>query len=261
MQATEEEKHTLLEGDSNTVRTTSIADLNGTLQPVRREIVDMKSISTNMEETNTTVMLPSVYGGFAPAMKVHELQKPGANGTIESQQTMLLLDGAGNWQAREIRQSTVRRGANDPSTEEHFFRRDAEDKLSEFSHVVSKESESASGETRNMVEIFALETPGTTPDGSLHLVERSTSTHRTNATGEQIEKQVDQVNPGDPRSGLRVSVLVDGRMVFAPSGEQSTVTIRKRDLNGNFGIVSVDTTKSDKVLTIQFQQTPAEKPK
>ena len=87
VQVTEEEKHTLLEGDSNTVRITSNADLNGTLQPVRREIVETKKIGTDMEETNTTVMLPSINGGFAPALKTHELQKPGANGTIESQKT------------------------------------------------------------------------------------------------------------------------------------------------------------------------------
>jgi hypothetical protein len=260
VQVTEEEKHTL-NGDSNTVRTTFIADLNGTLQPMRREIVETRSIGTNLEETNTTVMLPSFYGDFAPAMKVHELQKAGANGTIESQQTMLVLDGTGNWQAREIRQSTIRPGVNSRNTEEHFFRRDAEDKLSEFSHVVSKESESASGETRNMVEIYSLDTLGTTPDGSLHLVERSTSTHRTHATGEQIEKQVDQVNPGDPRSGLRVSVLVDGRMVSAPSGEPSIVTIRKRDANNNFGVLTVETTKSDRLATIQGQQAPAENTK
>jgi len=261
VQVTEEERHTLLDGGSNAVRITSNADLNGTLQPVRREIVDTKSIGTDMEETNTTVMLPSIYGGFAPAMKTHELQMPGANGTIESQKTMLLLDGAGNWQAREIRQSAITQGVNNRNTEEHVFRRDAEGKLSEFSHVVSKESESASGETRNTVEIYSLDTPGTTPDGSLHLVERSTSTHRTSATGEQItEKQVDQVNPGDPGSGLRVSVLVDGRMVPGPSGEQSTVTIRERDSNGNFGVVVVETTKSDRIPTIQVQQTPAEKP-
>jgi hypothetical protein len=36
--------------------------------------------------------------------------------------------------------------------------------------------------------------------------------------------------------------------------------VRLRDLNGNFEVLEVDTTKSDKVLTIQFQQTPAEKP-
>jgi hypothetical protein len=77
VQVTEEERHTLPEGDSNTVRITSIADLNGTLQPVRREIVKTKKIGSDMEETNTTVMLPSINGGFAPAMKTHELQKPG----------------------------------------------------------------------------------------------------------------------------------------------------------------------------------------
>jgi hypothetical protein len=253
VQVIEEETHTLPDGDSNTVRTTSITDLNGTLQPVRREIVDAKSIGTNTEETNTTVMLPSFYGGFAPAMKMHEVQKRSADGTIEAQETMLLPDGAGNWQAREIRQSTSRRGDNNRSTEEHLFRRDAEDKLSEFSHVVSKEYESASGETRHTVEIYALDTPGTTPDGSLHLVERSTSSHRTSASREQIQTQVAQVNPGDPGSGLRISVLVDGRMVPGPAGEQSTVTIRKRDSTDNFGVLTVETTKSDRLATIQGQ--------
>jgi hypothetical protein len=155
VQVTEEERRTLLDGNSNAVRITSNADLNGTLQPVRCEIVETKSIGTDMEETNTTVMLPSIDGGFAPAMKTHDLQRPGANGTLESQKTMLLLDGAGNWQAHEMRQSTIRQGVNNRNTEQHAFRRDAEGKLSEFSHVVSKESESASGETRNLVEIYS----------------------------------------------------------------------------------------------------------
>jgi len=57
-----------------------------------------------------------------------------------------------------------------------------------------------------------------------------------------------------------VSVLVDGKIVPEPSGEQSTVTIRARDSNGSFGIVSVDTTKADRIPTVQIQQTPAEKP-
>jgi hypothetical protein len=57
-----------------------------------------------------------------------------------------------------------------------------------------------------------------------------------------------------------VSVLVDGKIVPEPSGEQSTVTIRARDSNGSFGVVSVDTTMADRIPTIQVQQTPAEKP-
>lgn len=260
VQLIEEETHTLPDGDSNTVRTTSIADLNGTLQPVRREIVETRSTVANMKETNTTVMLPSFYGGFAPAMKVHEVEERSANGTIESQKMMLVPDGAGNWQARESRQSTTRPGVKSLTAEEHFFHRDAEDKLSEFSHVVSKESESASGETHRLVETYALDTPGTTPDGSLHLVERSTSTHHSSATSEQVQKQVDQVNPGDPGSGLRVSVLVDGRMVPGPSGEQSTVIIRKLDVNGMFGIVTVETTRSERVATAEDLQGQGENP-
>ncbi|MGA9495329.1 MAG: hypothetical protein WBV41_05705 [Terriglobales bacterium] len=48
-------------------------------------------------------------------------------------------------------------------------------------------------------------------------------------------------------------------MQSAPSGFDATRTVRLRDLNGNFEVVEVDTTKFDKVLTIQVQQTPAEK--
>jgi len=103
--------------------------------------------------------------------------------------------------------------------------------------------------------------PGYSRDGSLHLVERKTSTEGSSSAGERAtEQKVEQTNPGDPGAGLRVSVLVDGRMVPGPSGEQSTVNIRARDVNGSFAIVSVETTRSDKIPTFQVQQAPPEKP-
>ena len=161
----------------------------------------------------------------------------------------------------EIRQATTRQEGTNRTTEERVSRLDSEGKLGEVSHVVSKESESTSGEKRSVVETYSVDVPGTTRDGSLHLVQRKTSTESSSSTGEQAtEQKVEQTNPGDPGSGLRVSVLVDGRTVPGPSGFQATITIRLRDSNGNFGVVSVDTTKSDKVPTIQVQQTPAEKP-
>ena len=111
------------------------------------------------------------------------------------------------------------------------------------------------------METYSIDVPGTTRDGRLHLVERKTSTGSSSSTSERAtEQKVEQTNPGDPGSGLRVTVLVDGKIVPGPSGEQSTVTIRARDSNDNFGIVSVDTTKADRVPTIQIQQTSAEKP-
>jgi hypothetical protein len=111
------------------------------------------------------------------------------------------------------------------------------------------------------VETNSIDVPGAARDGRLHLIERKTSTESSSSTGKRAtEQRVEQTNPADPSSGLRVTVLVDGRTVPGPSEEQSTVTIRARDSNGKFGIVSVDTTKADRVPTIQVQQTPAEKP-
>jgi hypothetical protein len=261
VQVTEEEKHILPGDGANIVRVTYNPDVNGRLQPVQREIVETKKIEKGLEETNTTVMLPNVNGGLSPAYKTHEVRKRSANNTVESQKTTLLHDGAGNWQVNEVRQTTTRQEGTNRTTDERVSRLDSEGKLGEVSHVVSKESESTAGEKRSLVETHSIDVPGTARDGSLHLIERKTSTEHSSSTGEQAtEQRVEQTDPGDPGLDLRVSVLVEGRMVPGPAGEQSTVTIRARDSNGKFGIVAVDTTKADRIPTIHVQQTPAEKP-
>ena len=261
VQVTEEEKHSLPGDGSNTVRVTYNPDVDGKLQPVQREIVESKKIAEDLEETKRTVMLSSIDGGLAPAFKTHELRKRAANDTVETEKTTWLPDVNGKWQLSEIRHNIETQGAKDRSIEERVSRPDAEGKLGQISRVVSQETEDASGEKRSVVETYSIDVPGTTRDGSLHVVERKTSTERSSSTGERATAQkVEQINPGDPGSGLRMSVLVDGKIVPEPSGEQSTVTIRARDSNGSFGIVSVDMTKADRTPTVQIQQTPAEKP-
>jgi len=261
VQVTEEEKHILPGDDSNIVRVTYNPDVNRRLQPVQREIVETKKIGKDLEEANTTVMLPSANGGLAPAFKTHELRKRAANDTVETEKTIWLPDANGSWQLSEIRQNITKQEAKDRSIEERVSRPDAEGKLGQISRVVSQETESTSREKRSVVETYSIDVPGTTRDGSLHLVERKTSTESSSSTGERAtEQKVEQINPGDPGSGPRLSVLVDGKIVPEPSGEESTVTIRASDSNGNIGIVSVDTTKADRIPTIQVQQTPAEKP-
>jgi hypothetical protein len=262
VQVTEEDKHILPGDDSNIVRMTYNPDVNGRLQPVQREVLDTKRVGTDTEETNTTVMLPSVNGGLAPAFKTRELRKRAANNTVETEKSTWLPDGNGKWQLSEIRQATTRQQGTDRIIEEGVSRLNSEGKLGEVSRVVSKESQSNSGEKRNSVETYSIDVPGTTRDGNLHLVERTSSIERSSSTGERTTEQtVEQPNPGDPGAGLRVSVLVNDKMVPAPSGEQSTVTIRARDSNGSFGIVSVDTTKSDRTPTIQIQQRSSAQPK
>lgn len=261
VQVTEEEKHILPGDASNIVRVTYNPDVNGRLQAVQREIVETKKTGKDLQETNTTVMLPSANGGLAPAFKTRELRKRAANDTEETEKTTWLSDVNGNWQLSEIRHNIATQGAKDRGIDETVSRLDAEGKLGQISRVVSQETESSSGEKRSVVETYSIDVPGTTRDGSLHLIERKTSTEGSSSTGErETQQRVEQINPGDPGSGLRMSVLVDGKVVPEPSGEQSTVTIRARDSNGNFGIVSVDMTKADRIPTVQIQQTPAEKP-
>jgi hypothetical protein len=257
VQVTEEEKQILPGVDSNVVRVTYNPDVNGRLQAVQREIVQTKKVGKDMEEANTTVMLASINGGLAPAFKTHELRKRTASDTTETEKTTWLSDVNGKWQLSEVRHNIATQGAKDRSIEERVSRSDAEGKLGEISRVVSHETESTSGDKRSVVETYSIDVPGTTRDGSLHLVERKTSTGSSSSTGERAtEQKVEHINPGNPGSGLRVSVLVDGKIVPEPSGERSTVTIRARDSNGNFGIVSVDTTKADRIPTVQIQQMP-----
>jgi hypothetical protein len=245
----EEEKHILPGGDSKVVRATSDPDANGNLQLVQRRI----------EETKTTVMLPSVNGGLVPAVKVQERREQGANGTVESQETTLLPDGAGNWQVGEIRRTTTRQEGDNRSTEEQVSLPDSEGKLGEVSRTVSNKAATASGEKRNAVETYSISVPGSVGDGSLHLVKRATTDQLPSSTGQQtIGQQVEQADPGDPGSGLRVTILTTDTVRPGPSGAQATRTVQVRDANGSFGVVSVNTTKSDNIHAIQVQIAPPE---
>jgi hypothetical protein len=254
----EEEKHTLAGGDSNVVRATSDPDANGNLQLVQRRIEETKRTSTDVEETKTTVMLPSVNGGLVPSVKVQERREQGANGTVESQETTLLHDGAGNWQVGEIRRTTTRQEGDNRSTEEQVSLPDSEGKLGEVSRTVSNEAATVSGEKRNTVETYSISVPGSVGDGSLHLVKRATTAQLRSSTGQQIiGQQVEQADPGDPGSGLRVTILTTDTVRPSPSGAQATRTVQVRDANGSFGVVSVDTTKSDNIHAIQVQIAPS----
>jgi hypothetical protein len=262
VQVTEEEERTQPSGDSTTVRITSNPDANGKLQISERDTVQSKRIADNVQEIQTTVELVSTNGGLAPAMKTREIRKGNANGPVQSDKTTLLPDGGGKWQVNETRQTTSRWEGDSRVTEERISRLDAEGKLSEISRVVTKESENSAGEKRNTVETYSIDVPGTTRDGNLHLIERVNTSSQSNASGAQTsEQKVEQLNAGDPGADLRVSVLVNDKMVAGPSGEQSTVTVRARDSNGGLSIVSVDTKKSDRVPTMHIQQTPSNDPK
>jgi hypothetical protein len=137
-QITEERKQSLPGGDSKVERTTSNSDANGNMQVVQREVQQTRNTSPDVEETKTTVMLPSINGGLAPAMQIRERQERSGN-TVEIQKTTLLPDGAGTWQVGEVRQSTIKDEGRDRTTEERVSRPDSEGKLQEITRTVGRQ--------------------------------------------------------------------------------------------------------------------------
>lgn len=262
VQVTEEEKRTSPGGDSRLVRSTSNPDANGRLQVVQRKIEETKKTGKDVEETKTTVMLPGGNGDLAPAMQVQERRQRGANDTIESQKTTLLPDGNGNWQVGEVQRATIRQDGKSRTTDESVSRSDFDGNLGEVSRTISTESESAPGETQKTVETNSVDVPGSPRDGSLHPIERKTTTQRTSSNGRKTtEQQVEQPDPGDPGSGLRVTTVVIDTARPGSSGTRGTRTIQTLGANDSLGIVSVDTTDAHSSPAIQVQIAPSEKPK
>ncbi len=261
VQVMEEEKRSLSGDRLNIVRETFNNDVNGRLEPVQREIVEARRLSVDLKEIDRIVMLPSVYGGLAAAFKSQEFRQRGADGMVESKKSTWLPDVNGKWQLGETRQQTIREEGQESRIEERVFRPDSEEKLSQISRVVSRNYSGASEERNSVVETYSIDVLGTTRDDKLHLVGRRTSTERSNSDGTRVsEQKFEQLDSGDPDSGLHLSIQVNGENVPEPSGEQSTVTIRASDWNGSYGIVSVDTTKADRITSSQIPQTLPEQP-
>jgi hypothetical protein len=244
------------------VRSVSNPDANGDLQVVQREIKETTTTKTgnNVEETTkTTVMLPGPEGGLAPAMMTQE-RSTQTGQTLDSQKTTFLPDGNGTWQVGEVQETKTQQQGNDRTTEQQVSRPDADGTLSEVSKKVSKESVGA-GEKRSTADDYSINVPGTPQDGALHLVERVIATESTPTSGQQNNTtKIEQLNPGNPDAGLRVTIMTSDALRTGSSGMQATETIRQLNANDDMAVVSVDTSESNSNAAVQVQIAPPEKP-
>ena len=262
VQLTDDEEKTLPSGGSKVVRSTSNPDPNGNLLVVQRQVQETTKLEKNVEETKTTTYLPNINGGLTPSMQVQERRERVDDHTVQFQKSTLLPDGAGNWQAGEVKTGTIMDAGANRSSEEHVLRPDSEGHLSEVSRTLSKESQSASGENRSTVEIYSKDVPGASPDGSLHLVQRVTTRLQASSSGGQAtQQQVEQINPGNPSRGLQITVQSSGSKEHGSSGTRENRTFAVRDADGHLDVVSVDMTKSDQAPPVQVQIAPPAKPK
>jgi hypothetical protein len=261
VQQTDEEKRDLPGGASKLVRSTSNPDPNGNLAVIQRQVEDKIKSGKNVEETKTTTFLPGVNGGLAPSMQVLERREQVDDHTVQFRKSTLLPDGAGNWQAGEVKTGTITDIGTDRSSEERVLRPDPEGNLGEVSRTVSKESQSPSGESHSVVENYATDVPGSSSDGSLRLVQRVTTRQQKSNGGQTTQQQVEQINPGDPGAGLQVTVQSSGSKAEGVTGTRDTQTLEVRNPDGRMRAVSVDMTKSDQTPPVQVQIAPPAKPK
>jgi len=255
VQVTEEEKQELANGGAKTVRTTSNSDLNGGLQIIQREVADTRKLDADTSETKTTVFLPAA-NGMAASMQTQERQHRNGD-TIDFQKTTLLPDGAGNWQAGEVKRGTIKDDGKNRTSEERISRQGPDGQMSEVSRTVAKESKTASGESRGTAETFSTDVPGASPDGRMHLVQRVTGSTRNSNAAQTTQQELEQVNPGDPSAGLQITVTSTNVQATGPSGTQATQTVQVRDAGGNMNVVTVDMTRSTKT-PVQVQTAPAQ---
>lgn len=262
----EEEKRSSADGGQKVVRTVSDSTLNGGLQVVKREQQDTRQISPNVRETTTTVMSPDVNGGFSPSMKYLERQTQAGEREVRVKKSTLLPDGAGNWKVNEVTEGTIKNdGSKNQTKEENVWRRTAEGDLSVVERTVTRQSAESQGEARQTVETFSNSVPGGFSDHGLVLNQRVTTVQRPKAGGgKTTEQRVEQINPGDPRAGVRttqkeIDIVVPGR----DGAIQEQRTIQSLDANGNLSTVWVDTSQKTGepivVDTKQADQRPAAK--
>ena len=261
LQVTNEENQNLPSGGSKVVRSTSNPDANGNLVLIQRQVQDTTKVSKNVEETKTTTYLPDVNGGLQPSMQVQERREHVDDHTMQFQKSTLLPDGTGKWQAGELKTGTITDAGNDRSSEEHVLQPDSEGHLGEVSRTITRESQGLSGENRSTVENYSRDVPGASSDGSLHLVQRVMTRQQSSSTGQAIQQQVEQINPGDPSAGLQVTVLSSGSKEEGASGSRESRTFEVRDANGHWNVVSVDMTQSDQTPPVKVQITPPAKSK
>jgi hypothetical protein len=263
IQVREEESRTLPGGDQKVTRTTSNPDANGSLEVVQRELQETRKSSPDVEKTKTTVLMPDLNGGFSPISQSEETNTRKSATRVDFHKTTSVPDGNGGWQLQEVREGSVNDEADKTHTREERVLRPATDgNLTLIKRTVSKETQNAPGESRQTVEDYSADLPGTANDGTLHLNKRITTVHRTGADGGQVsEEQVEQPDPAAPGEPPRLTQkTID--IVSPGTGNASTHirTVQGLDGNGDLSTVWVDTRKTETAPSVQVDTKQANAP-
>ncbi len=264
IQQSQEETRSLAGGEEKTERTISSSDGSGGLQVVQRELVDSKQVSPGVTDTKSTVYSADGTGGLGATVQTELTEKKTDAGKTEFKKTTMLTDGAGHWQVSEIREGRTQPQTGGGQVKEESVRRpDSNGALSVAERTVTREATDSGGEKRGTTETYSIYVPGLANDGGPQLVKREDTVQRTGTGGQQsTTRQVEQVNPGDPSSGLQVTQEAIDIVRTGSNGvaqEQKTVSVVGPD--GLMHVVLVDMGKTDKPAAVQVDMSAKPKAK
>ena len=254
IQQSQEETRSLAGGEEKTERTISGLDGSGGLYVVQRELVDSKQVSPGVTDTKSTVYSADGSGGLGATVQTELTEKKTDTGKTEFKKTTMLSDGAGHWQVSEIREGTTQPQTGGGQVKEESLRRpDSSGALAVAERTVTREATGSGGEKRATTETYSTYVPGLTSDGSLQLVKREDTVQRTGTGGQQsTTRQVEQVNPGDPSSGLHVAEQATDVVRTGSNGvaqQQTMVSVVGWD--GQMHVVLVDMGNTNKPAAVQ----------
>lgn len=246
-QVTQEETRDLPGGEQKTVQSTSNPDANGSLQLVRRQVSDSKQIGPSVRETKTTVLSPDLNGALAPAAQIQERETKTGDHSAQFKKSTLLPDGNGGWQLSEVREGVVQGESGKGQTkDEKVSRSDVNGTLSVVERTVTKEAETTPGDKHPTVEKYATDIPGTSADGGLRLVQRTTTRQRSDSGSSQTVQQTEQANPANPGDGMKVTgKTIDIVRPGSDGSLQQKTTTLSLDSKGDLNAVVVDTRRKD----------------
>lgn len=251
----QEDTRTLASGEEKTERTISGLDGSGGLQVTQRELVDTKPVSPGVTSTKSTIYSADGSGGLGATVQSELTEKKTGDGRTEFKKSTMLSDGAGHWQTSEVRQGfTQQQAGGEQIKEESVSRPDAgSGNLSVVERTVTRQTQDSGGNKRDSTETYSTSVPGLTSNGSLQLVKRENTVQHTGAGGQNsTTQQIEQVNPGDPSSGLHITQQsIDIVRTGSNGVTQNQMTVSVKGLDGQMHVVLVNTGNSDKPAVVQ----------
>lgn len=244
---TEEQRSTVPGGGERVVRTTSSADVNGSLQVTEREVQESVTTGENTRQTTSTVSRQTA-NGFRPVQRSQQMEQREGNVT-EQQTAVLVRDDNGNFVLVGRTESTITRTASGQTKEERTYADTGLGKMALVQRDVTSESQDAQG-THVTMQTYSIFVPGVSPDpGRLVLVQQVSTSQQTAPDGSlQSKQQIQAISLSSPASGLQLATSITEVSQPAPNGQTKRQIVRSSDRNGAFPVVRVTDSRETRFI-------------